>query len=117
MTEARYKRLEHSLAEQIQTFYMAQLERQPRQVSCQISSDRLTVFLEGALTYPEQLLLTAGEVGLVQQIREGLNAILQPRLQTLIEQTMEANVLELLMATQLETGLLIINAVLDEPLK
>jgi uncharacterized protein YbcI len=117
MTETRYKRLERSLEEQICTFYAAQLERQPRQVSCQISTNKLAIFLEDALTYPEQLLLTAGQVKLVQQIREGLNAILQPHLQTLIEQAMEVDVVELLMATQFDTGMLTINAILAKPLE
>ncbi|WNZ23412.1 DUF2294 family protein [Leptolyngbya sp. NK1-12] len=117
MTGARYQQLERSLAEQIQAFYAAQLERQPRQVTCRVFANKLVIFLEDGLTYPEQLLLTAGRVELVQQIRAGLSAILQPKLQSLIEQISKVGVAEVLMTTQLETGLVSISAILTQPLE
>jgi uncharacterized protein YbcI len=96
--------LSPSLSQQIQKLYQAYLGHQPGKVTCQSFEGKLAILLEDALTQPEQLLFSQGQIELVRQIRDCLHEILRPQVQSLIQEVMGVNVIDLLTATQLETG-------------
>lgn len=104
MTKLTNRQAESTLSDQIGILYWSQLGQQPRKITCQVFEDKLAIFLEDALTQPEQLLLAQGQVGLVRQIRDCLHEILQPRLKALISEVMTVTVSDLLVATQLDSG-------------
>lgn len=103
------------LAERIQWLYGAQLGQRPRKVTCQIFEGKVAIFLEDALTQPERLLLAQGQMGLVRQVRDCLNEILQTQIKALIMEVTEMSVVDLLIAVQLDTGNVSLLAVMATP--
>jgi uncharacterized protein YbcI len=97
-------RLSQALSEQIQHLYQTHLGHHPSKITCQSFEGKLAILLEDALTSPEQLLFSQGQAELVRQVRDCLHEILRPRIKTLIQEIMDVPVVDLLTATQLETG-------------
>lgn len=100
------------LSQQIQQLYQTHLGHHPGQVTCQSFEGKLAILLEDALTKPEQLLFNQGQIELVRQVRDCLHEILRPRMKALIQEVMCVTVIDLLTATQLETGRVSFMAVL-----
>jgi uncharacterized protein YbcI len=96
--------LSQALSQQIQQLYKTHLGHHPSKITCQSFEGKLAILLEDALTQPEQLLVNQGQTELVRQIRDCLHEILRPRIKALIQETMGVAVVDLLTATQLETG-------------
>lgn len=96
--------LSQSLGQEIQQLYRTHLGHHPSKITCQSFEGKLAILLEDALTPPEQLLFSQGQIELVRQIRECLHEILRPRIKALIQEVMDVTVVDLLTATQLETG-------------
>ncbi|HEY9762117.1 MAG TPA: DUF2294 domain-containing protein [Trichocoleus sp.] len=96
--------LERSLAQKIQALYRSQLEHQPSKVTCQLLGDKLTVVIENAITQPEKLLNDHGSDQLAEQCRSRIDEIIQPQLKALIEETLQAKVIDLLSDVTLGTG-------------
>lgn len=96
--------LSHSLSQEIQHLYRAHLGHHLSKITCQSFEGKLAILLEDALTPPEQLLFSQGQTELVRQIRDCLHEILRPRIKALIQEVTGVTVIDLLTATQLETG-------------
>jgi uncharacterized protein YbcI len=114
MRGIRDAQIETALADQIQQLYETQLGHLPHKVTCQVFEGKLAVILEDALTQPERMLLAQGQIVLVRQVRDCLNEILQTRIKALITELVGVAVSDLLIATQLDTGLVSIMAILVE---
>ncbi len=106
--------VERTLAQRIQAFYRDQLGHQPSKVTCKLSDENLVIVLENSITPPELLLAQTGRQELAEQVRTDLDEAIQPRIQTLIEETLNVNVLELLSDATLETGRSGMIAILSE---
>jgi uncharacterized protein YbcI len=102
------------LAQRVRSLYQAQFGHQPGKTTCQLFDEKLAIFLENAITPPEQLLVDSGRRELVRQIRANLDDIIQPHLKALIEEITRVSVSDLLTAAQLDTGRIGIMAVLTE---
>lgn len=96
--------LERSLAQKIQALYRSQLEHQPSKVTCQLLGDKLTIVIDDAITQPERLLSDNGSDQLAEQFRSRIDEIIQPQLKELMEETLQAKVLDLLSDITLGTG-------------
>ncbi|HEY9878849.1 MAG TPA: DUF2294 domain-containing protein [Leptolyngbyaceae cyanobacterium] len=107
--------LERELAQKIQALYRSQLEHQPSKVICQLLNDKLTIVIEDAVTQPEKLLSDNGSDDLVEQFRSRIDEIIQPQLKVLIEETLKAQVIDLLSDITLGTGRGGMIVILDHP--
>ncbi len=95
--------IEKNIAAEMQALYCTQLGKSPDQLTCQRFEGKVVILIEGGLTQPELLLLHQGQTALVQQVRDSLNHILNPKVKALIEQATETTVIDLLTAVHLET--------------
>ena len=95
--------VERELAQSINALYRSQLNHQPARVNCQLSSHRLTVVIEDAVTQPEKLLSDSGNSALVEQIRLRLEEIIQPQMRNLIEDILGITVLDVLSDVTIDT--------------
>lgn len=96
--------LERTLAQRIQALYRTQLGHQPSRVICQIFDGRIAIILENSITVPEQALLNQGKHDLAEQVRAGLEAMLDGQLRQLIQEVVGVMVIDLLTDATLETG-------------
>lgn len=95
--------LERNLSQNIQKFYREQLGHQPSKVSCDISGDKITIIVEGAVTQPEQLLASQGEQALTEEVRSNLNKMIEDNLKRLIGEIVGVEVIDLLNDTKIDT--------------
>lgn len=107
-----YEGVEHQIAQQVQMLYSSDLGHQPGVITCQPFDGKLAIFIENAITQPEQLLIQSGYRELAQQVRSHLNAILEPKIKTLVESTLNVQVNDILTAVQVDTRRLSIIAIL-----
>jgi uncharacterized protein YbcI len=105
--------LERSLSQSIQALYRSQLGHQPSKVSCRLLEQKLVIVMEDSITQTEQMLANEDQTELVQQVREVIDAAIEPSLKNLIEETSNIKVLDLLSDTTVETGRIGIIAVLE----
>lgn len=96
--------MERSLSQQIQALYRNQLEHQPGRVTCQLLAEKLVVVIEDSITQPEQLLVEEGQTELVEQVRSGLSAAIEPQLKALVEEVLDVKVTDLMSDAKLESG-------------
>jgi uncharacterized protein YbcI len=96
--------LERLLSQRLQSLYRDQLGHQPSKVTCQLFDEKLAVVFEGAITAPEQLLASNGQVALAEQVRSDLEKAIEPQLKALIETVLGVPVLDLLINAALITG-------------
>ncbi|MEM6522049.1 MAG: DUF2294 domain-containing protein [Cyanobacteria bacterium P01_C01_bin.70] len=95
--------LERSLSQRIQRLYREHLSHSTGKVTCQLSGDKLTIVIESSLTQPEQLLLQESDAEKVEQIRTDLDNAMRQKLITLVEETMQLQVIDLMGETTLKT--------------
>jgi uncharacterized protein YbcI len=103
---------ERTLSQRIQTLYRTHLGLQPSKVTCQLMDEKIAIVLENSVTRPEQILVEADEP-LAQQVRKDLDATIRPKLQELIQEVLNVDVLDILSDTTLETermGIIVILA-------
>jgi uncharacterized protein YbcI len=117
MTVLPNQQLDQAIEENIRSLYISQLGQQPQRIRIRNDDSRLTIFLENGLTSPEQFLLAHSRTGLVQEIRQALHEILQPRIKSLIEQLTGITVVDTVITTNLNLGFVNIIVTLAEPLK
>ena len=105
--------LERELSQRLQALYRDQLGQRPTKAICQVFGSKVAIVLEGSVTQPEQLLAEEGQTELAEQVRADLDQALRPRIQQLIEEVLQVNVLDLLSDATLDTGRTGIIAVLS----
>jgi uncharacterized protein YbcI len=99
------QQLEQQLAQQIEAFYLNHLGHRPQAVSCKFldGQRKLVIFIRGAMTKPEQVLLSIGQADLAARFRSKLEDAMRPRLKAEIEQTTQMSIAELLINTQAQS--------------
>lgn len=105
--------LERELSQQLQALYRQQLGHQPGKITCQLSDHRVTIIVEDSVTQPEKLLVDDGREQLAEQVRSDLDQAIRPSITQLIEQVLNAQVVDLLSDATLKTGNSGIIAILD----
>ncbi|EAW38251.1 DUF2294 domain-containing protein [Lyngbya sp. PCC 8106] len=104
MKQTNLANAEELICEQIQHIYVQQLEQELSQISCRIF-DRILIFvLEGVITPPENLLNQNNHLRLVSQVRSVFDRMIQPKIQDLIEQTLNVTVIDFLCDTTIDTS-------------
>lgn len=106
--------MERMLCQRIQALYRNSLGHQPGKVTCQLFEAKLAIVIEDSITPPEQLLAEQGQRELAEQVRSGLDDVIQPQIKELIEEVLNVSVLDLLTDATLETGRSGIIAILTE---
>lgn len=100
--QAPHKQLEEILSQQVQIFYGDLLGHFPDKVVARLAEQQVFIVIENAMTQPEQILLASSKVGLAQEVRACLNAIMQPQIKTLIEEIAQSEISSLMMRTHLD---------------
>ncbi|KYC43875.1 hypothetical protein WA1_01620 [Scytonema hofmannii PCC 7110] len=96
--------VERTLVQRVQALYRERLGHQPSKITCQLSDQNVVLVLEGSTTQPEQLLAQSGRLELAEQVHSDLDDAIQPQLKTLIEETLNVSVIELLSDATLASG-------------
>ncbi|WP_413164491.1 DUF2294 domain-containing protein [Capilliphycus salinus ALCB114379] len=104
MKTNNFESSEQVICERIRKIYVQQLDHQLSRISCRIFDQVLVLILEGVITPPEQLLNQNNHLQLVSQVRAALDGIIQPKIQNLIEQTLNVTVTDFLCDTAIETS-------------
>jgi uncharacterized protein YbcI len=108
--------LERSLSQSIQALYRSKLGHQPSKVTCRLLDQKLVIILEDSITQPEQVLISDAKKELVQEVRDAIDAAIEPSLKQLIAEQTGTEVIDLLSDTTVETGRVGVIAVLaSEP--
>jgi uncharacterized protein YbcI len=108
--------LERSLAQSIQALYRSKLGHQPSKVTCRLLDQKLIIILEDSITQPEQVLVGEAKEDLAEQVRDAIDAAIEPSLKMLIVEQTGVEVIDLLSDTTVETGRVGVIAVLaSEP--
>lgn len=105
--------LERSLAQNIRRLYRTQLGRNPGEVVCQLKEQHLTVVVEDSVTAMEKTLILDNQSQVANQFRANLESVLLPQLQTVIEDTLEAKVLDVVGSSMMQTNSTGVFALLD----
>jgi uncharacterized protein YbcI len=106
--------LERMLSQRIQALYRTSLGHQPGKVTCQLFESKVAIVVEDSITPPEQLLAEQGQRELAEQVRSGLDDVIQPQIKDLIEEVLNVTVLDLLADATLDTGRTGIIAILTD---
>ncbi|NJN85273.1 MAG: DUF2294 domain-containing protein [Leptolyngbyaceae cyanobacterium SL_7_1] len=106
--------MERMLSQRIQALYRNSLGHQPGKVTCQLFESKVAIVIEDSITPPEQLLAEQGQRDLAEQIRSGLDDVIQPQIKDLIEEILNVSVLDLLTDATLDTGRTGIIAILTD---
>jgi uncharacterized protein YbcI len=105
MNVTHAQQLEQRLAQRIEKLYLNQLGHQPKSVACKFldGQRKLAIFIQGAITKPEQLLISVGQTELAIVFRNKIEDALRPKLKAEIEQTAQMAIAELLINTQTQS--------------
>lgn len=97
------QKLQDVLTERIQALYEQQLGQQLNEISYQAFDNTLVIVIEGAVTKPEKILNEGDCQVLARQVRTVLDRVIQSHLKGLIEEVMQARVVDFLSDTKMET--------------
>lgn len=114
-SQSSIHRLKRELQSRIRSLYIEKLNHYPRQISLNIFERQLVIVIDSAVTKPEALLISSDRSSLAYQVRTKINKILQPQLICLIENVLDSAVINLLLATHLESGVASITAIFEQP--
>lgn len=114
-SQSSIHRLKRELQSRIRSLYIEKLNHYPRQISLNIFEKQLVIVIDSAVTKPEALLISSDRSSLAYQVRTKINKILQPQLICLIENVLDSAVINLLLATHLESGVASITAIFEQP--
>lgn len=96
--------LERTISQQVRALYRDQFGHQPSKVECHLMGNKVILSLEDVITPLEKLLVEAQSSGLVVQIRSFIDDTIKPKLQELIEEISQVNVLNCLYDTEISSG-------------
>ena len=106
--------LERSIAQSVLALYRKKFGHCPTNITCHLLERKLVITMENSITQPEQVLIDKDDLKLVQQVRDALDAAIEPSLKHLIEEISGIQVLDLLSDTTVETGRLGMIAILAQ---
>lgn len=90
------KQLEKNLSQNIRTFYLREINHPPQNITCKLFSRYVAISADEALTPLEYNLWESGKEELSVQIRSEINDIFKPKLTSVIEETLNITVEEIL---------------------
>jgi uncharacterized protein YbcI len=96
--------LERSLSQSIQALYRSKLGHQPSKVTCRLLDQKIVIILEDSITQPEQVLVGGAKEDLAEQVRDAIDAAIEPSLKMLIAEQTGIEVIDLLSDSTIETG-------------
>ncbi|MEL6578340.1 MAG: DUF2294 domain-containing protein [Cyanobacteria bacterium J06621_12] len=96
--------LERTISQKVRALYRNQFGHQPSRVDCHLLGNKLIISLEDVITPIEKLLAEAQSFVLVDQIRTFIDKTIKPKLQSLVEEISQTNVVNCLYDTAIETG-------------
>ena len=96
--------LERTISQQVRALYRNQFGHQPSKVECHLMGNKIILSLEDVITPLEKLLVEAQSSNLVIQIRNFIDNIIKPKLQKLIEEISQVNVINCLYDTEINSG-------------
>ena len=96
--------LERIISQQVRALYRNQFGHQPSKVECHLMGNKVILSLEDVITPLEKLLVEAQSSNLVIQIRSFIDNIIKAKLQELIEEISQVNVINCLYDTEINSG-------------
>lgn len=99
-----YEPLNRIIVHQLQTLYQSQLGHYPNHISCQLHGTTLAIVVEHPLTKVEQLLMIQGYKQLAEQVRTIFDRMIRTHLITIIEETVDVKVIDLLIDTHFDVN-------------
>ena len=96
--------LERTISQQVRALYRKQFGHQPSKVECHLMGNKIILSLEDVITPLEKLLVEAQSSNLVIQVRSFIDNIIKPKLQKLIEEISQVNVINCLYDTEIDSG-------------
>lgn len=96
--------LERTISQKVRALYRNQFGHQPSKVECHLVGNKIILSLEDVITPLEKLLAEAQSSNLVIQIRSFIDDIIKPKLQELIEEISQVNVVNCLYDTEINSG-------------
>ena len=96
--------LERIISQQVRALYRQQFGHQPSKVECHLMGNKIILSLEDVITPLEKLLVEAQSSNLVAQIRSFIDDTIKPKLQQLIEEISQVNVINCLYDTEINSG-------------
>ena len=107
--------LERDISQKVRALYRSQCGHQPSKVDCHLLGNKLVISLEDVITPIEKLLVEAQSSNLVTQVRGFIDEAIKPKLQELVEEIFQVNVINCLYDTAIETGCAGAIIILDNP--
>ena len=96
--------LERTISQQVRALYRRQFGHQPSKVECHLMGNKIILSLEDVITPVEKLLIEAQSSNLVIQIRRFIDNTIKPKLQKLIEEISQVNVIKCFYDTEIDSG-------------
>ena len=96
--------LERTISQQVRALYRNQFGHQPSKVECHLMGNKVILSLEDVITPIEKLLVEAQSLNLVVQIRRFIDDTIKPKLQQLVEEVSQVNVINCLYDTEINSG-------------
>jgi uncharacterized protein YbcI len=96
--------LERTISQKVRALYRNQFGHQPSKVECHLMGNKIVISLEDVITPLEKLLVEAQSINLVTQIRSFIDETIKPKLQELIEEISQVNVVNCLYDTEINSG-------------
>ena len=90
------KQLERNLSQNIRAFYLREINHPPQNITCKLFSRYIAISAEDALTPLEYNLWQSGQKELSIKVRSEINGIIKPKLTSIIEETLDITVEEIL---------------------
>lgn len=98
----KIKQIEPLLSEKIQAVYQAQLEHPLHKISYKLFDNTLVITMEGTITSPEKLLKDNERFALAKQVREAIDSVIRPQIQSVIEEVLDVKIVDFLSDTTIE---------------
>ncbi len=106
--------VERTITQQLQAFFREHIGQRPSKVVCQILNDGVVVILHDTLAPAERTLFDADRTESAKQFRSELHELLKPRIKELIEPIVATSVTAVLVDSDLDTGISILTAILED---
>jgi uncharacterized protein YbcI len=107
------KQIKKNLDRNIRNIYQERLKHQLNKISFHLFDDTLIIFIEGTVTCSEKLLQKNDGILLARQVRKAIDRVIQPQIESAIEQVMNVRVIDFLSDTTIDNNCSFAIAILD----
>ncbi len=101
----KFKQIESLLSQKIKDIYQDRLEHTLDNITYKLFDRTLVITLEGTITSPEKLLKDNDRLDLAKQVREAIDRIIHPQIQSMIEEVLDVKVVDYLSDTTIDNDL------------